>query len=203
MRTSLLLLAAVAQVCLAESPIIIGVRGGVPFTDVIHIVQTGGSVSSSTDNYVVGPTFGIRLPLGLSVAADALFMHVSITQTPLTSSVSTSASASSWEFPVLARLTLGRGVLAPFVGAGVSVRHLSDFGNVGPFLTGSSGSQSVSSSTGVGFALSGGLQFKLGPLHVSPEIRYTHWGANQLSDAFSNFIRTNSNEAQFLVGLTF
>jgi opacity protein-like surface antigen len=203
MRIRLLLLGVLAPICWAESPFIIGVRGGVPLTDVVQTVQTGGSLSSATDNYVIGPTLGIRLPLGLSVAGDALFTRLSINQNSSGSSAGISASASSWEFPVLARLTLGRGVIAPFVGAGVSVRHLSDFGNVGPFLTGSSSGQSVPSSTGVGFALGGGLVFNLGPLHVSPEIRYTHWGSNQLSNAFSNVIRANSNEAQFLVGLTF
>jgi opacity protein-like surface antigen len=203
MKTRLFLLAVLAPICWAESPIIIGVRGGVPLNDVIQTVQTGGSVSSSTDNYVIGPTLGIRLPLGLSVAADALFTRLSISQNSSSSSAGISASASSWEFPVLARLSLGGGAIAPFVGAGVSVRHLSDFGNVGPFLTGSSSNQSVPSSTGVGFVLGGGLQFKLGPVHVSPEIRYTHWGSNQLSNAFSNIIRTNSNQAQVLVGVTF
>lgn len=203
MKSRLFLLAVLAPICWAESPFIVGVRGGVPFTDVVQTVQTGGSLSSATDNYVVGPTLGIRLPLGLSVAGDALFTRLSISRNSSGSTAGISASASSWEFPVLARLTLGGGVIAPFVGAGVSVRHLSDFGNVGPFLTGSSSNQSIPGSTGVGFVLGGGLQFKLGPLHVSPELRYTHWGSNQLSNAFSSVIRTNSNEAQFLVGLTF
>jgi opacity protein-like surface antigen len=202
MKTKLLLFAVFAQACLAESPIIFGVRGGVPLNDVVSTVQTAGSLSSATDNYVVGPTIGIRLPLGFSVAGDALFTRLSLTRNSSASSTSVSASANSWEFPVLARFTVGSGFLAPFVGAGVSVRHLSDFSNVGPFLTGSSTS-SVTSSAGVGFVVGGGLQFKLGPVHVSPEIRYTHWGSNQISDAFSNVIRTNSNAGQVLVGVTF
>jgi hypothetical protein len=202
MRTKLFLLALAAQVCLAESPIIIGVRGGVPLNDVIQTVQSSAGVSSSTDNYVVGPTIGIRLPLGFSVAGDALFTRLSLSANS-GSPGGISASASSWEFPVLVRFTAGHGVLAPFVGAGVSVRHLSDFANIGPFLTNSSSNQSVTSSAGVGFALDGGLQFKLGPLHISPEIRYTHWGSNQISSAFNNVIQTNDNEGQILVGLTF
>jgi opacity protein-like surface antigen len=201
MRTKLLLITLIAQTCFAESPIIIGVRGGVPLNDVIQTVQSGASISSSTDNYVVGPTLGIRLPLGFSVAGDALFTRLSLSVNP-GSTNKVSASASSWEFPVLVRFTAGHGFLAPFVGAGVSVRHLSDFGNIGPFLT-NSGAQSVSSSSGVGFALDGGLQFKLGPVHISPEIRYTHWGSNQISSAFNNVIRTNDNEGQILVGVTF
>src|SRR3954447_2854360 len=155
MKTKLLLFAVFAQACLAESPIILGVRGGIPLNDVVQTVQAGGSLSSATDNYVVGPTIGIRLPLGFSVAGDALFTRLTLTRSS-GSTTNVSASASSWEFPVLVRFTAGSGFLAPFVGAGVSVRHLSDFSNVGPFLTGSSTS-SVTSSAGVGFVLGGGL----------------------------------------------
>lgn len=196
-----MLLAFCAQMCFAESPFIVGVRGGVPLGDVINTVQSGSSVSSATDHYVVGPTLGIRLPAGFSVAGDALFTRLNISTTT-TPTGSISASASSWEFPVLLRFTAGRQGVAPFVGAGVSVRHLSDFGNIGPFLTNSTGNV-VGTSAVAGFVIGGGLQFKVGALHINPEIRYTHWGDNHISAAFQNVIRTNDNEGQILVGLTF
>jgi hypothetical protein len=203
MTSKVILLALFAQFCFAESPFIIGVRGGVPLGDVIQTVQSGSNISSATNRYVVGPTLGIRLPAGFSVAGDALFTHVTLSATSA-SAGSISASASSWEFPVLLRYTIGREGIAPFVGAGVSVRHLSDFGNIGPFLTNSSSNTgNVVGSAAVGFALDGGLQFHAGFLHISPEIRYTHWGSNNIAAAFQNVIRTNDNEGQILVGLTF
>jgi hypothetical protein len=203
MINRLILLGVFAQICFAESPFIIGVRGGVPLGDVIHTVQSGASISSSTDHYVVGPTLGIRLPLGFSVAGDALFSNVNISATSA-SQGSISASASSWEFPVLVRFTAGSQGIAPFIGAGVSVRHLSDFGNIGPFLTNSpSTTGNVVGSATAGFVMGGGIQFKIGALHINPEIRYTHWGSDQIADAFRNVIHTNDNEGQILVGLTF
>lgn len=203
MKTKLILFAFFAQFCFGESPFIIGVRGGVPLGDVIHAVQSGSGIASSTDNYVVGPTLGVRLPLGFSVAGDALFTRLSLSTNSGSRLSSVSASANSWEFPVLVRFTAGHGGIAPFVGAGVSVRHLSDFGDIGPFLTNSANGNSITSGPSVGFALAGGLQFHAGPLYISPEIRYTHWGSNQISNAFNNVIRTNDNEGQILVGLTF
>lgn len=204
MITRFILLAFFAQICFAESPFIIGVRGGVPLGDVVQTVQSGSSISSATDHYVVGPTLGIRLPAGFSIAGDALFtrLTLSATSAPLGS---ISASASSWEFPVLLRFTAGRQGIAPFVGAGVSVRHLSDFGNIGPFLTNSASTTGnvIGTSAVVGFALGGGLQFKVGFLHINPEIRYTHWGDDHISAAFQNVIHTNDNEGQILVGVTF
>jgi opacity protein-like surface antigen len=204
MKTRLILVGLFAQICFAESPFIIGVRGGVPLGDVIHTVQSGSTISSATDHYVVGPTVGIRLPAGFSVTADALFTRLTLSATSAPVG-SISASATSWEFPVLLRFTAGREGIAPFVDAGVSVRHLSDFGNIGPFLTNSASSTGnvIGTPATVGFALGAGLQFKLAFLHISPEIRYTHWGENHISAAFQNVIRTNDNEGQILVGLTF
>jgi hypothetical protein len=37
---------------------------------------------------------------------------------------------------------------------------------------------------------------------LSPEIRYTRWGSVNISD-LSNVLRSNPNQAEFLVGLTF
>jgi opacity protein-like surface antigen len=204
MINRLILLGVFTQICFAESPFIIGVRGGVPLGDVINTVQSGSSISSSTDHYVVGPTLGIRLPLGLSVAGDALFTNVNLSATSA-SQGSISVSARSWEFPVLLRFTAGSQGIAPFVGAGISVRHLSDFGNIGPFLTNSPSTTGnvIGTSATAGFVIGGGLQFKIGALHINPEIRYTHWGSDHIADAFSNVIRTNDNEGQILVGLTF
>jgi hypothetical protein len=202
MKFKIIILSLLAPLCFAESPFIIGVRGGVPFGDVVNAVQSGSGVSSATDNYVVGPTVGIRLPLGLSLTGDALFTRLSLSVNS-GSPGSVSASANSWEFPVLLRFTAGNGPIAPFVGAGVSVRHLSDFGDIGPFLTNSANGSSIVDGPTVGFVMGGGLQFHAGPLHISPEIRYTHWGSNQISSAFKNVIRTNDNEGKLLVGITF
>lgn len=194
----LLLMVVFAGACVAESPIFFGVRGGVPVGNVIHAVQSGSGISSSTDNYVVGPTLGIRLPLGLSVAADALFTRLNFSE----SSSSVGTSFSSFEFPVLVRFTPGSGPLRPFVGAGISARHLTDLGNAQTFVTGSS-STHIQGAPGLGFVLGGGVQFKLGPLHLSPEIRYTHWNSNDVASAFRDIVRFNDNEGQILVGVTF
>jgi opacity protein-like surface antigen len=196
----LLILASLAIPCFAESPIIIGVRGGVPLNDAIQAVQSGSGASSSTDNYVVGPTLGIRLPLGFSVTGDALFTRLNFSE----QSGSFKASSNSLEFPVLLRFTPGSGPLRPFIGAGASVRHLSNFSNAGSFFTGGSSSDhGLEKSLGIGFVIGGGVDLRLGPLHVSPEIRYTHWNSNDVSSAFSNVVKFNDNEGQILVGLTF
>lgn len=185
----------------AAGPFLIGVRGGAPLNDVIRSVSSGAGVSAATKNYLVGPTVGLKLPLGFSVTGDALFTRLTIDVRA--AAASASAHANSWEFPVMLRFTAGSQWLAPVLGAGFSVRHLSDFGNIGDFITGSPNSPAVvGKSNTVGFVLGGGLRFKAGPLSITPELRYTHWGANNISSAFHQVLRTNENEGQILLGLT-
>ncbi len=186
---------------MAAGPLVIGVRGGVPLIDILDSVQDGGGISTATKNYVVGPTVGVRLPLGLSVEGDALFSRLDVDARGTAGSLS--FNADSWEFPVMLKFTAGSQGIAPFLGAGVSVRHLSDFGDAGRFLANTFGRNVEIKNNTVGFVLGGGLRFQAGPLAISPEIRYTRWGTNNIGEGFRDFLRSNKNQAQILMGLTF
>jgi Outer membrane protein beta-barrel domain len=186
----------------AAGPLIIGVRGGVPLTDILDAVDNG-RVSTATKRYVVGPTLGLKLPIGFSVEADALFTRLSVTATDTANSRAVGVSANSWEFPIMLKFTAGRQAIAPFVGAGVSVRHLRDFGDIGPFIANTVDRDVVSNPNTVGFVLGAGLRFKAGALKISPEIRYTRWGTENIAQGFQQFLHSNKNQAQILLGLTF
>ncbi len=193
----------VAATSYAAGPLIIGVRGGVPLTDIINGVN-GGGVSTATRRYVVGPTLGLKLPVGFSVQADALFTRLRVTANSATNSASVAASADSWEFPVTLKYTAGEKAVAPFIDAGASVRHLSNLGNIGPYIANAIDRDvSFHNNNTVGFVLGGGLRFKAGILDISPEIRYTRWGGENFSQGFRQFLHSNKNEAQILLGLTF
>lgn len=181
----------------AAGPFIIGVRGGVPLNDIIDTVSNDGNFDSATKRYVVGPTLGVKLPIGFSVEGDALFQRLSIDFTRTDGDTrSVSASADAWTFPVMLKWTAPKSV-APFVGAGVSVRHFSDFKNVGDFLT------DADYNNKVGFVAGAGIRFKAGPVYISPEIRWTRYGDSNFGDAARNFYRLKRDQAQILVGITF
>jgi Outer membrane protein beta-barrel domain len=186
----------------AAGPFIIGVRGGVQLTDLIDAAGDG-SVTTATRDYVVGPTLGFKLPVGFSVQADALFTRLRVTVNNTNNSGSIAASANSWEFPVTLKYTAGEQPIAPFIDAGASVRHLSNFGQIGPYIANAVDRSVVGTDNTVGFVLGGGLRFKAGVLDISPEIRYTRWGGENISQGFRNFLHSNKNEAQILLGLTF
>lgn len=197
-----------AGACSAAGPLIIGVRGGARLNDIVDAVNSGQTagrtLESATENYVVGPTLGVKLPIGFSVTGDALFTRLNISVRTSTGAGAISATSSSWEFPVMLKWTAGRQGVAPFGGVGVSVRHLSDFNDVGRFIGGNSGNTGLfADQNTVGFVLGGGIRFKAGPVRIEPEIRYTRWNQRDASQAFQNFFDVNRNQAQILLGITF
>jgi hypothetical protein len=56
--------------------------------------------------------------------------------------------------------------------------------------------------TTTGFVVGGGLDVRALLIHISPEIRYTRWGAQHFLDPNGGF-HSNQNQAEFLVGITF
>ena len=58
-----------------------------------------------------------------------------------------------------------------------------------------------SKNTTTGFVVGGGLDIHLLILHISPELRYTRWGAKHFLDPNGGF-SSNQNQAEFLLGIT-
>ena len=192
MRILLCLLACAAQV-FAESPVIFGARGGIPFNTTDVISQVGGP----TLRYTIGPTLGVRLPVGLSVEGDALYTRQTLNLGQL-AGINLTPGASSWQFPVMLKFTAGKQFVAPVVGAGVAVRHTNDFSSIPSFIFSGSTAENT-----VGFVAGAGIRFKAGPVKITPEFRYTYWGAGNLSDAVAQFLPFSRHEATVLLGLTF
>ena len=54
------------------------------------------------------------------------------------------------------------------------------------------------------FVAGGGIEFKLLFVRISPEIRFTRWGSDNLTSGLANVIlKANRNQGQFLVGFSF
>ena len=138
-----------------------------PLTDILDAVDEGGGLSTATKNYVVGPTLGVHLPLGFSIEGDALFSRLDVDARSTTGG-SLSFNADSWEFPVMLKFTAGSQGIAPFLGAGVSVRHLSDFGDAGRFLANTFGRDVDIKDNTVGFVLGGGFEIPGRPAGDQP-----------------------------------
>lgn len=166
----------------------VGIKGGVPLTDAFSS-STGASLiaPSNSKEFVIGPTAELRLPVvGLGVEADALYRPVSYSAFKGKNVVSTSSA--SWQFPILAKYRFGPPLVKPYAEAGPVFR--------------AAGSD-LSTLSHAGFALGAGVEVGLLRLHVSPEIRYLRWASDSGKNAPLGILRSNQNEAQFLIGLTF
>lgn len=207
----LLPLLLLSQVALA-GPLGFGVKGGVPMTDMIDSVSSGDlSLASATKRYTIGPTVEIRLPFGFGVEADFLYKRTSIELVQDQSGETTTEqkSATSLEFPLLGKYRLPGDEVRPYVAAGVSFRHLSDLkafvtGEVRPHIGVDLSDLKVfvagEDPASRGFVMAGGIQFKLGPVRLSPELRWTRWGSGS---GETGVLKYNRNQAEFLVGITF
>jgi opacity protein-like surface antigen len=198
---SLLLLSAVSSFA---TPFSFGVKAGVPLTD---LLSTDPPYVSTTNRYIIGPEVELNLPLGLGVEFDAVYQHFSYAR-PLVTTI-----GSEWEFPLLAKYRFPGRTVRPYIDAGIAWGTLSGLSQTygaicspqsclpGGGITTSTPSE-LRNSTVTGFVAGAGLSIHLLVLHVSPEIRYTRWGAQQLVSPIGG-LSSNQNQAEFLVGITF
>ncbi len=187
----LLLLLLVAQASWAADWLAVGGRVGVPIRGsfVEKVSDPTNDLVPSTMNFAGGPSVELLLPFGLGVEVDAIYKRTTIDM--VSEQGTTSDTASSWEFPLLAKVRLPGAVLRPYVAGGAAFRR---FSNLKAFATGVD-------STVHGFVAGAGLELHFSKIRISPELRYTRWSS---IDPNSNSpLRNNRNQADFLVGITF
>jgi hypothetical protein len=179
----------------------VGLKGGLPLTDFLHAASNpSATFPSRSDRFIVGPTVEVTLPFGFGVELDALYRRFdyraveSILGTPVTSS-----ATSAWEFPLLVKYKTPGILIRPFVDAGVSFDRWKGLKRVTNALNITNSDVGV---TGTGVVLGGGFEVHLPFIRISPELRFTRWGAKDLSDLGQVF-RFNQNQAEVLLGITF
>lgn len=134
----------------------------------------------------------------------------------------TSIKFERWQFPMLVKWRYGKRRARPFVDGGISVDHISGIDGRTTLITydsfsptpfridsnkiNSPGPIALSSRNRKGGVLGGGIDFHaVGPIRLTPEVRYTRWASSPLVPfpPFPNFTGTNLNEVTFLLGITF
>ncbi len=194
----------------------IGAKLGIPLsptfeTSSFFTIGFGEGASSATRRYTVGPTVGLRLTHGFGVEFDGLYKRLGFDDDLKSSGVvltHTHVTANSWEFPILGKFRfLDRSVSSPYVAAGVSFRHVSgvSVSSVTSFpgqVTSSTGTSSatLNNRSGRGAVVGVGVELRVAFLHISPEIRYTRWGADRNLDPE---LHSNQNQTEVLLGIVF
>jgi opacity protein-like surface antigen len=214
MKLTRLLCAALfcaTTVTVAAQPVSFGIKAGVPVTDALETFRGNQSAYvTNTHRYLFGPTVQLNLPFRFSVEADALYRRLGFEYDQFSgpgSPTTTRTVANSWEFPVLGKYALFGGPLRPFIDAGANFRHISGVDQVRTTLTAVDVNVNpvieFNKVNDIGFTFGGGIELKLGIVRITPELRYTRWGSENFRDPVSSLLRTNKNQGDFLLGLTF
>lgn len=178
-----------------------GLKAGVPLTDFVNAAGNGNlSYLAHTNRYVVGPFAEVRFPFGLGVEIDALYRRIEYTATQ--GSNITSVTSGAWEFPLLLKYRFHGKIARPFLDAGVAWDSLQ--GLQESILAGTpiGAPASVRHNTVNGVVFGGGLDVHFLVIHIQPEIRYTRWGDKHFLDV-TQLLKSNQNQAEFLVGISF
>jgi len=190
-----------------------GVKAGVPLTEFLDAAQSQQfAFTSTTDRFIVGPTAELHLPFGLGVEFDILYRRFDFNGSGTLAGVVTSSSATgnAWEFPLLAKYRFSKmKIVHPYVDAGVTWDKLSGLTQT---ITDTVSSHTTTTTTSTpaelnttatrGFVMGGGLNVKVLVIHLSPEIRFTRWGAQHFIDP-NGLMHSNLNQGEFLLGITF
>jgi len=211
-----------AAACALAQPFTLGVKLGMPANDFLNTVESQNfNFHSYTNRYILGGTAELHLPFGFGVEVDGLYRHYNFqtagTIAPAGTTITANGKTGAWEFPVLAKYRFPTRIVRPFLDAGVAWDTLQGFKQAitvtspsSPVVAPSNYNQPVHNTT-TGFVIGGGLDIHVPFVHVSPEIRYTHWGTQHFtastitSGIFSAATGYSSNQDQVevLVGITF
>jgi opacity protein-like surface antigen len=190
-----------------------GVRAGMPLNNFLDAAKSQQfAFNSTTNRYIVGPTAELHLPFGLGVEFDILYRRFNYNGSGTLAGVVTSSSTTSsdWEFPLLAKYRFPMKIVHPYVDAGVAWDKLSGLTQaitsiVAPnrtATTSTSDPAQLNATATRGFVMGAGLSVKVLVIHLSPEVRFTRWGAQHFIDP-GGLLHSNLSQGEFLLGITF
>ena len=193
-------------------PVTLGLKVGVPVTNMLSAGNTGwlngsvpGNYSAHQPRYEFGVSGEFHLPYHIRFEVDGLFKRNGFNSaTPFGGgTIYQPTTFNDWEIPGLFKFNVLHGHYRPFVDIGAVYRHISTisqttYGLGAPFL--SDNSSALRNRNTYGGVAGFGITFKKGPFELTPEARYTRW-ANQSFDAVG--LRTNLDQGDVLLGISF
>ncbi|MCC6345467.1 MAG: PorT family protein [Bryobacterales bacterium] len=164
----------------------IGIRGGIPFGDAFDAVRGRNFSLAGHNRFVLGPTLELRLPAGFGLNIDALYRRYNFETT--TDAGAETKGAGQWEFPIMVRYHFPGIIARPFVGAGPVFQKIT-------------GITSTRNSTGL--ALGAGVDVKVPFVRLTPELRYSRRFQQPIVTLPLSGLTANSNQVDFMIGITF
>ena len=191
MRKALAGLALVSAMAYGADGILgIGIKGGIPFNDAFSVQQSNPvQYIADTHRYTFGPYLELRLPAGFGIEMDALYKTYEYRQ--IVPSPGITQNSHAWEFPFLVKKRFLPGPVKPYLETGAAFDHLS-----------TANFRELHDRNAWGLVVGGGVDVRLGRLHITPEIRYTGWTSRHFESP-GTLLQSNRNQAAFLLGIGF
>ena len=160
-----------------------GVEAGVPLNPLL----SGSSLDYQvkTHSYTVGPYVQVRLPLRFSFEADLLYKRLEYTY-----GGTNSVAISRWELPLLFGYRFTARRWQPFVHLGGSLNRVVHVAGMNIAELRHQATQ--------GLAAGAGVERRVGPLRLAPEVRITHWRDHNLG-VHDAPLRSSLTQAEVLV----
>lgn len=160
----------------------------------------------------MGPTVTLELPAGFRLEFDALYRRVGyriVGSDILGESYFQRFRGNSWEFPLIVRRTLRRGLYAG-IGYAPRVIHGSGHAN-GIFYQGyptrvyREYDLPGAWDTTHGVVAAAGIEKRVGRLRIAPEVRYTYWNKPAVEESGSQgfYLASSQHQVELMVGITF
>lgn len=168
---------------------------------------------------VYGAAVEFRVTRRVSVEAEALCRRISYNSvfeyaTPSSGLLFafSKTTAQRWEIPLVGKYRFGSGVLRPFAAAGAAIDWInamhteadtgsrSFLGHVGTAHSSYGASGQMTAGPRAGVVLGGGVEARLGPLRISPQLRVTRWIRMRVAEPD---LRSRQTEAAALLTLMF
>ncbi len=184
-----------------------GVEAGAPLTEFFQDTMRGTLIENSTTHrYVIGGKAELRLPAGFGLEFDVLFRHFEynaaievIDSLPhrvmprlVTGYELQRTTGNAWEFPILAKYRFAKPFLKPYIDGGVAFDTLSALNQTFDTIVNPNSPEQLKNRTTAGFVVGLGAEIHARLVHITPEIRYTHWR----SPHFAAFGLSWSNQNQ-------
>jgi hypothetical protein len=139
---------------------------------------------AESNSGIFGVTLEAALPRNFALVANGLYRPLHGSELEFGTRVR--FAHLTWEFPVLLKYRFGRtGLWRPFVEGGPSFR--------------AEGNLNIQRVSHFGGAMGGGIEWNVGPLKVSPTVRYTRWE----DKGDPTVSRTSANQTQVLFSVAF
>lgn len=161
--------------------------------------------------FQIGPTVTLTPWYHGAIEFDAIRRDfgATVTGTVLGAGYQTVNKGAAWDFPVMVKYRFrfrgpGARDVRPFFGAGMAVRYLSQTATLYSASTPSTPQVSSDRSISFGLPATVGVEFRTGPIRLTPEVRYTYWTTDQSIAPIrqTGAYVVNANQVGFLMGIS-